>query len=780
MTTPPPELLAPSATDGAADAQASSAAPAAPLALPQRLLAAGIVLCALYFGRELLIPLALAVLLGFVLTPLVDRLRRWGLPQSGAVALVVVCTLGLLVAGGSFVAMQLRHLGSELPAYRSNIERKFDDLRKNLRAPGVFDQAGQVISTVQKQIDAAQADFDNNKHPQAKPAPPTAQRVEVVAATPSARERLSGLADGVFSPLAFVATVFIYLVLVLLDPGDLLDRLLRLLGGNLHRTTDALAEAGHRVTRYLTMQVIVNLSYALPMAAGLWLIGVPGFALWGVLSAVLRFIPYVGPLVGAVFPLLLALAVDPGWGMLLWTAGLIAALELVINNLIEPWLYGSSTGLSAMSLIVAATFWTALWGPVGLALSTPLTVCLLVFGRHLPGLAFLGILLGAEPALDAPTRLYQRVLAGSRDAAIEIATDEAQAQSPLRFYDDIAVPVLRRASLDHGEVASAEHRHRVNTGMAEVIDEVRRQHVGKPAGDRLDCLCIGGRWAIDTLGAQMAAHALALDGLSTDVVPAAHITADYMARLDPRGATTVCLVFFAAEPHKHAAVFCRRLKRRWPAMQVVILWLGGNGEAWRGLQTATGADTVVNAIAELSACLGGGASDAAGLPYLPAPANADDLARVQALRASGALDDRMREAFDASAKRAADIFDVPIALVSLIDDEWQLTHGDSSRAGRKGAGPPQPSVARSKSLCGHVVADAGTLVVPDIRRDWRFAGNPVLRERGIRFYAGAPLRNAQGQVYGTLCLLDTEPRSISEADSQLLAKLADEVMQLLA
>src|SRR5690606_11401457 len=167
------------------------------------------------------------------------------------------------------------------------------------------------------------------------------------------------------------------------------DRILRLMGGNLHRSTDAMDEASRRISRYLAMQLVVNVTYAIPMGLGLWLIGVPGAILWGVLAAILRFIPYAGPAISAVFPIVLAFAVDPGWDIVLWTIGLIAVLELISNNVIEPWLYGASTGISTISLISAMLFWTALWGPVGLMLSTPLTVCLLVLGRYLPQFQFL-------------------------------------------------------------------------------------------------------------------------------------------------------------------------------------------------------------------------------------------------------------------------------------------------------------------------------------------------------------------------------------------------------
>jgi len=349
-----------------------------PQPLSQRLTAAAVVVAALYFGQDLLVPLALAALLAFVLSPMTDRLRRLGLPRAIAVAAVVAITLGALMGAGVFVAGQVRALGKDLPTYQNNIAAKFDRLRTQLRAPGVFTEASRVLDAVELEIAQTQGELEGRASGR-RPA-----KVEVVPTPPSAYQQVGNWMERVAPPVALVATTLIYLVLLLLNPGDLRDRLVRLLGGSVLRTTDALNDAGQRVSRYLTMQLVVNLTYAVPMAAGLWLIGIPGALLWGLLSAVLRFIPYVGSLVGAVFPLLLAFAVDPGWSLVAWTLALIVLLEAISNNFVEPWLYGSSTGLSAISLIVAATFWTALWGPIGLVLSTPLTVCLLVIGRHLP------------------------------------------------------------------------------------------------------------------------------------------------------------------------------------------------------------------------------------------------------------------------------------------------------------------------------------------------------------------------------------------------------------
>lgn len=404
-----------------------------------------------------------------------------------------------------------------------------------------------------------------------------------------------------------------------------------MLGGNLHRSTDAMEEAGSRISKYLLMQLLVNVSYGIPMALGLWLIGVPGWILWGTLAALMRFIPYVGPMLSAAFPIALSFAVDPGWTMVLLTIALILSLELVSNNIVEPMLYGTSTGLSAMSLIAAATFWTALWGPVGLILSTPLTVCLLVIGRNLPALGFLETLLGSAPALDISTRIYQRLLANDPEEAIEIAGEAIDASSVPEFYHAHGIGVLRQASADFLEHARAE------------------------------------RMLIPT----------AQDGTA--------------------------------------------------------------------LQT---------------------------------PAD-EDLARTAAVDASAVLDGHLRGALDTLAARAAEVFDVRFAVVSVLREEAEVVIGQNVEApGEPGAAAgPLP---RASALCDPVVTADGVLVVDDTARDPLFADRAAIAQWEARFYAGAPLRTSDGLVLGALCLLDPEPRTLAETERTLLADVAAEIASVIA
>ena len=764
------------------------------------LVTGAMIIAALYFGREILIPLALAFLLGFVLDPLVMRLKRWGLPRGPAVIIVVVFALGMIGLAGLFLGSQVSTLSAQLPIYQSNIKTKLQDLRESAARPGMFDGVVKTFNTLKSEVDktvsaagpsGTSTGTNTNTNTstartKTNSSPPPQQQVQLAERPPSSFQQAVHFLEAASGPLANAGIVLVFVVLILLDRLDLRDRLLRLWGGSLHRSTDAMDDAGQRISKYLTMQLIVNLSYGVPMAVGLWFIGVPGAILWGAVAAVMRFVPYIGPMISAVFPLALAFAVDPGWSMVLWTVGLIVALEMLSNNVIEPWLYGASTGLSAMSLMVSATFWTALWGPVGLIMSTPLTVCLLVIGRHLPRLRFLDVLLGSQAALDTPTRIYQRLIAGDVEEASELASEQVVDGNVIGFYSETGLPVLRMASSDHASVATAEHRHRVVIGMDAVIDDLREQHPEPEAVGGPGVVCIGGKWEVDALAARMLAHSLSLNKYPSIHRPAGTVTADYIAGLALDGAQVVCISYLSPEPAVQARHFCRRLKRRWPNVQIVLgLWNAPAELLGEEACKALGADAVVTSIGEaavrIAALMGAHLSEG----FMQAVVPEADAQRLAALRASGALDPRAQALFDAASKRAADIFDVPMAMVSLIDADSQQVRGSfgslrvASGAEMAAAGNKDMGISRSASMCGHVVANGQTLVVPDIAKDMRFAGNPSLQSKGLRFYAGAPLRDIDGHVLGTLCLLDTEPQALDQREVRLLEAMANDLMEAL-
>ena len=751
-----------------------------PLALG--LVSTAIIVAGLYYGRDILVPLVLAFFLGFVLDPLVVRLKRLGMPRPLAVVLVVCLTLAAIAGSGLMLGMQVRTLSAELPIYQKNIQLKLRSFVHTLKGPSIFDGAIATLDTVKKEVTG---ETDEKVKPATTPQVRSEpQRVQIQESPASPIAKAGTLIKAIGGPLTDAGIVLVFMVVVLLDRHDLRDRLLRLLGGNLHRTTDAMDEAGTRISKYLTMQLLVNVSYGVPMAIGLGVIGVPGAVLWGALAAAMRFVPYIGPMISALFPLALAFAVDPGWSMLLWTLGLIVFLELVSNNLIEPWLYGASTGLSAMSLMVSATFWTLLWGPIGLIMSTPLTVCLLVVGRHLPQLRFFNVLLGSQPVLDPATRVYQRLLAGDPEEAIELSMDQVEKDGVSGFYDKVGIPALRIACADHDRISTAEHRLRVVNGMERLLCELHQQHASPPAPGRPQVVCLGAKWEMDMLAARMVTHGLAKMGISAQTQVIDTAAADFVAKLDLVGAGIICLCHFSPEPHTRIRYLCRHLRRRWPDLHIIgALWnappdlLDQNGAATLGVDAiATSFEEVMLRVHhQLGADLAQG--------YLPASIPADDIERVRAMRASGAFDESVRRDFDLAARRAAEVFDAPIGLVTLIDETTQHICGASVvKPESSGAAPlcgDDFSLPRELSVCGHVIASANSLVVEDIARDPRFANNPALSEKSVRFYAGAPFRDADGHVFGSLCIIDQKPRTFTERDLRLLESMANDLRNLL-
>lgn len=730
------------------------------------LVVGSIIIGMLYFGQDVLIPLAIAFLVSFALGPLVRGLVRRGVPQVLSVGLVMLTVIALLLGLGLLITSQVSTLSAELPAYQSTIRAKIAALGQSMEGPGLFDGVLQTVATVQEQIATALQDAPGSV---ADPLP-----VTVVGDGPSPFATAIAWLTPALAPLATLGIVVVFVFLVLLDRGDLRDRLIRLLGGNLHRSTDALEEAGKRISKYLLMQLVVNVTYGIPMAIGLWAIGVPGWVLWGTLAAIMRFIPYVGPMLSAVFPLALAFAVDPGWQMVLMALALILFLELVSNNIVEPLLYGTSTGLSALSLIAAATFWTALWGPVGLILSTPLTVCLLVLGRNLPQLAFFDTLLGSTPALDLPTRIYQRLIADDPDEAYDIATDAIAASGVTAFYGQTGLEVLRQASDDFHATARVEHRLRVVAGMDRLLDDLQEDHPADPQGPA-GIVCIGGKWQVDAISARMLVHGLGLAGVAAQMRPTGAVTARQVAALDLEGVGTLCIASFSRDPETALRATLRRVRRRWPDLRIVLaLWNAPDGQAGADRAAALGVDQIVLSLEEAVQRL----TPAAPAPAAPA---VDEAQRLAALQASSVLEGHARADLDDLAARAADAFDVAMAFVTVLEADAEYVVGQNTdMPGRRSA--TEPSLVwlpRAEALSAPIVDQDRTLVVPDTDRDARLSDNPAIRQWQGRFFAGTPLRTAQGHVLGALCLADREPRQIADAELDLLDRIAAEAVALM-
>ena len=406
-----------------------------------------IIVTVLYMGRDVFVPMALAILLSFVLAGPVNFLQALRIPKVAAAVVTVLLAFVVIFALGSLIASQLTRLAGDLPQYQSTIQAKITSLRGVTGSSTTLERAEGMLQDLSKEINKPKtggptplsSDSATNPGPsRATPIP-----VEVLQPDPGTLANLRALIAPLISPLATTGIIIIFVIFILLQREDLRNRLIRLAGArDLQRTTAALDDAANRLSRLFLNQLLINSGFGVLIGLGLWTIGVPSPALWGILAAVLRFVPYIGSFIAAAFPLTLAVAVDPGWWMLIWTAILFFVIEPMIGQVIEPMVYGRSTGLSPVAVVVSATFWTALWGPIGLILATPLTVCLVVLGRHVERLAFLDIMFGNRPALSPSEIFYQRMLAGDPTEAAEKAEQFLKERSLSSYYDDVALKGL--------------------------------------------------------------------------------------------------------------------------------------------------------------------------------------------------------------------------------------------------------------------------------------------------------------------------------------------------
>lgn len=527
----------------------------------------------LKLAQDVFLPLAIAMLITFALSPLVSVMRRLGLSMILSVLLVTALAFAAIGLFSLVVFGQLGELAMNLPTFQQNILTKLDGLQSAGAGNGLFTRAMNMVRAINSEIGAALPDTGT------LPAKP--MQVEVIENV-SALGLLQNLVVPIISPVATSALVVILVIFMLLEREALRDRFIRLVGSNdLHRTTQMLGEAGDRVASYLLTQLLVNTIYAVPIGLGLWLIGVPNALLWGVLTLILRFVPYIGSVLAAAFPLFLAFAVSPDWSAVIWTAALFIAIEMITSNAVEPWLYGSRTGISSLAVIIAALFWTYIWGPPGLVLATPLTVCLVVLGRHIPQFAFFDILLGDEAVLTPHQQLYQRLLAGNKVEAVFHAEEGLTDQNLITFYQDVALPSLIMAQDDRNrgvltpeqESRLAETALHLVTEMADLTaDERDEAQSAKPANAPM-VTCIGGRWQIDDITAIMLTQLLQVEGATAHALSHADLAPSRFTKTEAALQGCVILCFLDPNPSRASLLHIRRIKRLAPHTRVgVVIW----------------------------------------------------------------------------------------------------------------------------------------------------------------------------------------------------------------
>ena len=425
------------------------------------------ILCAiLYYGKEILVPVALAVLLTFLLTPAVKGLQKRGLPKSLAISSVSLVVLSIIGVLGLVIWIQVASLAQNLPSYESNLRAKISSFKTMTLEGGLFDNTGEMLDRLSVELDKA-------NEPEKEIGEPVS-RVMVVAPPTGLVNTYLGVLGPVLKPLMQVALVALFCIFFLFQREDLRDRLIRLAGrGDLLKTTAAMDEAGRKLGKLFMAQAIMNAAFGLFIGVSLFFMGVPAAALWGAIAALMRFVPYVGAILAAVFPIVLAAAISPDWTLPLMVLALFAVSEPIVGHVIEPLLFGHRVGLSPVAIIAAAGFWTAIWGPVGLLLATPLTIVLTVVGRHVEGLAFLDVLFGSRPALSAPQAFYQRLLAHDHHDATVVAEREIVETSMAGFLKDVAVPALKLAD-DDRQSKRLDHAGQAElvTGFSQVIEDV--------------------------------------------------------------------------------------------------------------------------------------------------------------------------------------------------------------------------------------------------------------------------------------------------------------------
>ncbi len=563
-----------------------------------------IVVAVLYFAREIFVPLALALLFSFLLTPLVTRFERWRLGRVPSVLLAVALAFAVIGGVGFLVGNQLVDLTYKLPSYQSNIAHRIAALKKTDKT-SPLSKATQTIEALSKQLSDT-APEPNSTRPDSTLSSnkESIAKVQVIEPATNVAALAQSVLGPVVGPLGTGAVVIVFTLFMLLKREDLRDRIIHLTGtGNLNTTTKALDEAAGKVTGYLTMQVVVNVCFGVPVGLGLYFIGVPNAFLWGLLAVLLRFVPYVGAWIALGFPLVLSLAVTDTWSMPLEVLALFATIELITSNILEPWLYGAHTGLSPVAIMVATIFWTWLWGGVGLLLAMPLTVCVSVLGKYIPSLSFLDALLGDEPTLSVHERYYQRLLAMDRREACLVADEYRKEHTLPLLYSDLFVPALTAAEReDQGGSLDERRRRFIFDATREMVDETVADAEADdkkltltdaakaedatvvpalvtPIG-KFPVYCLPAADEADEIVAVMLSQLLEREGYKSESVSFKTLANEMVAQVAESGSAAVCISAVPPYDNLHTRYLCKLLRARVPNLHILVgTWDGNADEA---------------------------------------------------------------------------------------------------------------------------------------------------------------------------------------------------------
>ena len=531
-------------------------------------------------AQAVFVPLALAIVVAFALGPAV-RLFERALGRVGAVAVVVIVALAAVGGFSYLLERQVVDLSAEMTKYSDSIQRKMIALRGS---------EGSGLGGLSKSVDRAVRNLDEQVE-----ADQGARPVRVVPAEATALERIESALAPVLEPLARAGIVLVLIIFFLIKREDLRDRFIRLIGrGHVTLTTRALDEAGQRIGRFLAQQSAINGSFGLLVAAGLMGIGIPYAPLWGFVAAVLRFVPFVGTLFAMLVPAALAFAQFPGWWQLVATLGLFLGLDVLVAYVVEPIVIGAKTGVSAMAMLVSAIFWSWLWGPVGLVLSTPLTVCLAVLGKHVPRLSSLAILLDDQPALEDQLVLYHRLLSGDEEEAQEILDRRFREKTQAQVFDEIIIPALLLADRDRarGEISEADHQHVVRTirALADTAPDALRdpQTTERPLRRIVG---VSARTVTDETIWEMLAQLFDPQKVQLESVGSSYLGSELPSG-EPGGVSAdapdlVCVISVPPGGLAQARYICRRLRAKLPNTPLVVIRPGGQANAQESSQRLT-------------------------------------------------------------------------------------------------------------------------------------------------------------------------------------------------
>ena len=573
-----------------------------------------IVVAVLYFAKEIFVPLALALLFSFLLTPLVTRFERWRLGRVPSVMLAVLIAFAIIGGVGYLVGNQLVDLTYKLPSYQHNIATRLASLKKT-NPDSAMSKATLTIQELGKQI-SDNVPAPNSTRPDSTFSSDKEQirKVQIVEPATNMAAVAQSVLGPVVGPLGTAAVVIVFVLFMLLKREDLRDRIIHLVGkGNVNTTTQALDEAASKVAGYLTMQVIVNVSFGVPIGIGLYFIGVPNAFLWGMLAVVLRFIPYVGAWIALGFPLLLSLAVTTTWSMPISVLALYAVIELVTSNVLEPWLYGAHTGLSPVAIMVSTIFWTWLWGGVGLLLAMPLTVCVSVLGKYIPSLSFLEAILGDEPTLTVNERYYQRLLAMDRREAYSVADEFRKEHTLPELYSRLFVPALTSAESEEQQGTLEDRQRRfIFDATREMVEETvtdadvddkrmadklakehkldpeSKEEVAPDGGDvkkvaaisKYPIFCLPAADEADELVAVMLSQLLEHEGYKAESLSYKTLANEMVAHVIEAGGAAVCISTVPPYDNLHTRYLCKLLRSRIPNLHILVgTWDGNTDEA---------------------------------------------------------------------------------------------------------------------------------------------------------------------------------------------------------